>query len=79
VIAAKVELAAADEVTSTPATGPAVAAQAALETPKPASATATSDESSVKEGMKTANWIVLSALIGLGVAAAGFAVYKKTI
>jgi len=77
-IAAQVELAAADEVTSTPA----VDAEATPETPEaePASEAdiAKTDESPATEGKKTANWIVLSALIGLGLAAAGFAIYKKT-
>jgi hypothetical protein len=49
-IAAKVALAAADDIPSTPATK-----------------------------SKGANWIILSALIGLSVAAAGFAIYKKTV
>ena len=79
-IAAEVELAATDAVTSTPGTELA-AAQTAPTPPKviPASGMATSNESSAKEGMNAANWIVLSALIGLGVAAAGFSIYKKTV
>ena len=76
-IAAQVELAEAEEMASKPEaleTKPAVAAEVAPEAPgaKPVS------ETSQAEGMKAANWIVLSALIGLGVAAAGFAVFKKS-
>jgi hypothetical protein len=73
-IAAKVELAKADDKpdTSTPATKP--------ETPtaEPAPVTTQVQESPTKV-KKGANWIILSALIGLGVAAAGFAVYKKMV
>jgi hypothetical protein len=66
-------LAAADDKTSTLAATPAASeAEPAAETAQPV-------EGPVTEGMKTANWIVLSALIGLGVAAAGVAIYKKTV
>jgi len=77
-IAAKVELAADDKPTL-PATEPAIA-EATPETPKvePVSVTAQAEESPAKES-KGANWLVLSALIGLGVAATGVAIYKKTV
>jgi len=64
-IGAKVLLAAAE------ATSEARGAESAPEA-------AQAEELPAAQGMKTANWIVLSALIGLGVAAAGVAICKKT-
>jgi hypothetical protein len=83
-IAAKVELAATDEAANKPAppeAKPAVA-ESTPKTPEaqptPAPATEEEDSAAVAESKKTTNWVVLSALIGLGIAAAGFAVYKKS-
>ena len=66
-IAAQVVLA-ADDKTSTPAVTPAVAKD-----------TSETREESPATKSKGKNWIILSALIGLGVTAAGFAIYKKTV
>ena len=81
-IAAKVELA-ADEKPSTPAVKPAEVTEEKPETSKaesvePAPVTAQADESPAAKS-KGRNWIILSALIGLGVVAAGVAIYNKTV
>ena len=77
-IAAKVVLA-ADDKPSAPLVTP-VAAKTTPEPPKtePEPITAQAEEIPATE-KKGANWIILSALIGLGVAAAGVAIYKKTV
>jgi hypothetical protein len=82
-IAAKVVLA-ADDKPSPPAPAPKPEAVVAAPEPpeakpvEPASVTAQAQESPATE-KKGANWVILSALIGLGVAAAGFAVFKKNL
>ena len=86
-IAAQVELAEAEEVPSTakgseaPEAKPAVAADVAPEAPKaePAAKRIQVEETPTKEGKKSSTWLILSALVGLGVAAAGFAVFKKSV
>ncbi len=77
-IAAKVVLAADDKLT--PPVTESTIAEAPPETPKvePTPVTAQTEETMTTK-KKGANWIILTALIGLGVAAAGFAVYKKTV
>jgi len=73
-IAAKVELAKADDKSDIPA--PATKPEAP--TAKPAPVTTQAQESPAAES-KGPNWIILLALVGLGVAAAGFAAYKKMV
>ena len=73
-IAAKVELAKADDKPEIPS--PATKPEAPKAKPEPV--TTQAQESPATES-KGPNWIILSALIGLGIAAAGVAVYKKMV
>jgi hypothetical protein len=77
-ITSKALLAATDDVTSMPAAEPAVAevTPGTLKA-EPASESAHVGESPATDS-KSGSWKIISVLIGLGIVAAGFAIYKKT-
>ena len=77
-IAAKVELAKADDKPDTPALEAKPSVVKTTETPEAESAPVTIQiQESLATEKKGPNWIILSALIGLGIAAAGVTIYKK--